>query len=55
MVHLLFFLGQHRTMGKTASIWQNKDMNKQITMSGLSDELAHIETKKKNFWCRSIG
>ncbi len=36
-------------------MWYNKDMNKQITMSTISHELATVRTKKKNFWIRSIA
>ncbi len=30
-------------------MWYNRDMNKQITLSALSDELTNVRTKKKEF------
>ena len=45
-------LGQHRTEQRSAiwpKEWYNLCMDKPITMSAFSDELANVRTKKKEF------
>ena len=44
-------LGQYRTekSDRYRQVWYNKLMDKQMTISAFSDELAQVRTKKKEF------